>query len=438
MSSIQGRRRWIVGTAWALAALGAVGAAAAQEQAGDPEIWITMPARELEAVRQDLRGVAGDRLPVVLETHDDIALASTRESLLAHIASAMHERYHRCGGFIAHPTRDDAQRTLRAPRVPAAPRVDYTIDNAAAVNAIIGQVSQANLAPVITQLASYHTRYYTTQTGLDAAVWLKAHWEQIGAGRADVSVRFFDHPTWLQHSVIVQINGSQIPQEAVVLGGHLDSVRSGMFCSQQPSHPDCRAPGADDDASGIASLTEAFRAAMAAGYRPARTVLIMAYAGEEAGLRGSREIATAMNVNNPRRSKPTVVGALQLDMTNYRSTAPSAVDVGVIADVEHTNPAQNAFVKDLLDAYLPTLTANTTSECGYGCSDHSAWTIQGGVAASFPFEARYGQHNPTIHSVNDTLANSDPTGAHATKFSKIAAAYMAELAKGTVEPPKPR
>ena len=115
MSSIQGRRRWIVGTAWALVALGPVGAAAAQELAGDPEIWITMPARELEAVRQDLRGVAGDRLPVVLETHDDVALASTRESLLAHIASAMHERYHRCGGFIAHPTRDDAQRTLRAP-----------------------------------------------------------------------------------------------------------------------------------------------------------------------------------------------------------------------------------------------------------------------------------------------------------------------------------
>jgi leucyl aminopeptidase len=305
------------------------------------------------------------------------------------------------------------------------PEVGYTIDNPATVNAILGQVSQANLAPVINQLASYFTRFYTTQTGQDAAVWLKSHWERIAAGRDDVTVQFFDHPGWLQHSVIVRIAGTQVPQEAVVLGAHLDSIGASDTS---------RAPGADDDASGIASLTETFRAAMAAGYRPARTVFIMAYAAEEVGLFGSREIAAAMSVNNPRRSRLTVIGALQLDMTNYRSTAPSAVDVGIIADADHTNPAQNLFIKQLMDTYLPTLTKNTTSVCGYGCSDHSSWTIEGAVAASFPFEARFGQHNPLIHSASDTLANSDPTCAHAAKFSRIAAAYMAELAKGDVPP----
>jgi leucyl aminopeptidase len=435
MSSSQGRGRRLVGTAWALALLSGTWSVA-QDRVNDPEIWITMPARELMAVRADLRAVAGDRLPAVLETRDGIALAVTRESLLGDIASAIHGRYHRCGGFIAHTTREDAQRTLRAPLVPAAPLVSYTIDNPATVNAIIGQVSQANVAPVINQLASYWTRYYTTQTGLDAAIWLKSQWEQIAAGRPDVSVRFYDHAGWLQHSVILRINGSQIPQEAVVLGAHLDSVRSGQpsNCNVQPPPASCRAPGADDDASGVASLTEMLRAAMAAGYRPARTVFIMAYAGEEAGLRGSHEIAAAMSVNNPRRSRLTVIGALQLDMTNYRSPAPNAVDVGIIADVDYTSPAQNVFVKDLLDAYLPALTKDTVSACGYGCSDHASWALEGAVAASLPFEARYGQHNPLIHSASDTLANSDPTCAHATKFAKIAAAYMAELAKGVATP----
>lgn len=394
-------------------------------KADDPEIWITMASVELEAVREDVRAVAGDRLPEPLETHGGVTLALTRESLLEHLSAAVHARYHRCAGFIAHTTRADAERTLRRPQGPAAPLVEYTIDNAATVNAILGQVDQANLAPTINQLASYWTRYYTTPTGYDAAVWLKSHWEQIAAGRSDVSVRFFDHPTWLQHSVIARIQGTQYPGEIVVLGGHLDSIRSGQASTG-------RAPGADDDASGIASLTETFRAAIAAGYRPGRTVLFMAYAGEEAGLRGSGEIAAAMNADNPRRARGTVVGALQLDMTDFKSTAADAVDVAIIADPDHTSAAQNAFVRQLLSAYLPSLAVDTTSECGYGCSDHSAWTIQGGVPASFAFEARFGQHNPTIHSPDDTLANADPTCAHAAKFSRLAAAYMAELAKGSI------
>lgn len=407
----------------------------AREQASDPPVWITMRAAELEAVREDLRAVAGDRLPVVLEAEGDRALAATRESLLGDIATAVHQRYRRCGGFMAHMTREAARRALRPRREPGAPAVQYTIDNPAAVNAILGQVAQANLTPVISQLAGYWTRYYETQTGLDAAVWLKSRWEEIAAGRPDVSVRFFDHPGWLQHSVIARIEGAQLPQEAVVLGAHLDSIRSGQpsNCNVTPPPASCRAPGADDDASGVASLTEMFRAAMAAGYRPARTVLIMAYSGEEVGLLGSQEIAAAMGLDNPRRSRQVVVGALQLDMTNYRSPAGSAVDVGIIADGGFTDAAQNAFLAGLMDAYLPTLTKDTVSTCGYACSDHASWALDAGVAASFPFEARFGQHNPEIHSVDDTLANSDPTGAHATKFAKLAAAYLAELAKGGIE-----
>lgn len=438
MARIVGRRQLVATGVVLVGAFVAAGArAASPDPPGDREVWITMPARELAEVREDLRATAGDRLPNVLATEGDRALAATRESLLADIAGAIHERYHRCAGFRTHWTRESAERALRAPAEPAGPLVQYTIDNPATVNAILGQVTQANLTPVISQLASYWTRYYTTQTGLDAAVWLKARWEQIAGGRPDVSVSFFDHPGWLQHSVIVRIGGTQLPQEVVVLGAHLDSIRSGQpsNCNVTPPPSSCRAPGADDDASGVASLTEMFRAAMAAGYRPARTVYIMAYAGEEAGLLGSQEIATHMSVNYPYRSRQVVVGALQLDMTNYLSPAANAVDVGIIADPEYTNASQNAFIRDLMTAYLPALTKDTVSACGYGCSDHASWAMEGATAASFPFEARFGEHNPLIHQLGDTLANSDPTGAHATKFARLAAAYMAELAKGSVSAP---
>ena len=81
--------------------------------------------------------------------------------------------------------------------------------------------------------------------------------------------------------MILTIQGTTFPSEVVVLGGHQDSI-AGSNCTTS------RSPGADDDASGIATLSEVIRAAMALGYQPERTVKFMAYAAEEVGLRGSQ------------------------------------------------------------------------------------------------------------------------------------------------------
>jgi leucyl aminopeptidase len=222
----------------------------------------------------------------------------------------------------------------------------------------------------------------------------------------------------------------------VVIGGHLDSIRLRQAssctttCTADSCPSECLAPGADDDASGIASLTETFRAMMAAGFRPARTVKFMAYAAEEVGLRGSKEIAGTMNPS----TGVNVVGMLQFDMTDFRNPAPEAVDVAIIADARFTNAGQNAFVRQLLETYFPSLTLSTTSNCGYACSDHASWTVQGGgVPASFAFEARFGEQAPNSHTMNDTLANADVTGANAAKFSRLGAAYLVELAKGALD-----
>ena len=112
-------------------------------------------------------------------------------------------------------------------------------------------------------------------------------------------------------------------------------------------------------------------------------------------------------------------------MTNYKGSVP---DIFIYTD--HTNPAQNAFVGSLVDTYLPGV-PRSTSACGYACSDHASWTNQA-YPASFPFEAQFGQHNPTIHTANDTLAQSGGVATHALKFSKLAAAFMAEVAKGRI------
>ena len=102
------------------------------------------------------------------------------------------------------------------------------------------------------------------------------------------------------------------------------------------------APGADDDASGIATLTEVLRIAMAEGYRPRRTVMFMGYSAEEVGLRGSRAIAQRFAAEGR-----NVVGVLQMDMTNYRAPGSTATS----GHVDNSHP-QLCSSEALFDAYL--------------------------------------------------------------------------------------
>ncbi|MCM3672277.1 M28 family peptidase, partial [Mesobacillus maritimus] len=137
-------------------------------------------------------------------------------------------------------------------------------------------------------------------------------------------------------------------------------------------------------------------------------------AAEEAGLLGSKAIAKQFRTQNA-----NVVGVLQLDMTNYKGDPK---DIYLITD--YTNAAQNTYVKNLAATYLPELAVGT-SQCGYACSDHASWNAQG-YPASFPFEADQND-SPYIHTVNDTLENSDRQANHALKFGKLALAYAVDL-----------
>jgi hypothetical protein len=79
--------------------------------------------------------------------------------------------------------------------------------------------------------------------------------------------------------------------EAVVLGAHYDHLgRSGQFSMAAASDGEVH-NGADDNASGTAALIEAARAAAASAARFGRTLVFVAFAGEELGLHGSEHYA---------------------------------------------------------------------------------------------------------------------------------------------------
>ena len=71
-----------------------------------------------------------------------------------------------------------------------------------------------------------------------------------------------------------------------------------------------RAPGADDDGTGVVNLIEIFRALVASGFQPATPVEFHFYSGEEGGLLGSQAIASSYKT-----AGKAVKAMFQLDMT---------------------------------------------------------------------------------------------------------------------------
>ncbi|MCY7355188.1 MAG: M20/M25/M40 family metallo-hydrolase [Lysobacter sp.] len=351
-----------------------------------------------------------------------LVIASMPTYRLEELSHYMHEEEGRCGGYFAFGSQVEAETFIRndksAQAVSTSFLADYSIDKQALVNPWMLQVQETNIRATISHLSSYQNRYFASSHGYNAAVWIRDTWLGIAAGRRDVTAELFTACTncSTQPSVILTIRGFEFPDEIVVLGGHLDSIRQ----SNPPgtTAENMVAPGADDDASGIATLTEILRVAMANGYRPKRTIKFMGYAAEEVGLRGSKAIAQSFQAQGK-----NVVGVLQLDMTNWKSPS-STFDINMISD--YSNAPLQQFTRNLFATYMTPrgFTMNETA-CGYACSDHASWTASGFPAVMYD----EGPIFPSLHTTNDRLENMGGTANHSVPIAQLGVAFMVELGK---------
>lgn len=114
-----------------------------------------------------------------------------------------------------------------------------------------------------------------------AATQYSAIRQQVEAGEPvtlEFEIRnwFYPGPV-IYHNVVATIPGTARPEEFVLLGAHLDSFDG--------------ASGATDNGTGVASMLEAMRLLAAAGARPRRTIIFVAFGGEENGLKGASAFA---------------------------------------------------------------------------------------------------------------------------------------------------
>jgi hypothetical protein len=185
-------------------------------------------------------------------------------------------------------------------------------------------------------------------------------------------------------------------------------------------------PGADDNASGTAAMLEIARA-LAAGPRPRRTVLFVAFGAEELGLLGSAHLVKAPPVACPVERMQLMVN---LDMVGrlragkvYVEGADSARGLREVvksaAAAPPALPLQLAFGGD-----------------GYGPSDHTSFYARGVPVVFFFTGAHADYHRPT-----DTADKIDADGLAAVatlalRTARAAAGAPARYQVVRAPPPK--
>lgn len=350
---------------------------------------------------------------------DDIEILESKNNQSAVLVSEeiihkIHDNVHTHGpGYIFRASKEKALQSLE----PVARRktvIDYTITEDAFVNECLDLVDGTNIENDIISLQNYGTRYHNKPQAEQAVLDLQAKWDALilSSGRTDVHTRIFEHVNTPMPSVILTIDGANTPDEFVIIGGHIDSY------SFQGNN---NAPGADDNASGIASLNEMVRVLLEKNFVPNRSIEVMAYAAEEIGLVGSAEIAQEYADNGV-----NVAAYVQFDMTGYNG---SSGDIYITTD-SYNSASLNNYLTDLMDHYNATGAHSFTygfTQCGYGCSDHFSWA-DNGYEAAFPFEAAFGQDNPNIHSAGDVYSFFN-TPEHSVKFAKLGLEFLIEAAK---------
>jgi len=373
------------------------------------DLWITADADSVSTLKK-VNAQVKSNVQSMLQTQK--VVAKFDDANVLKLSKLMHDEHRRCGGFTVHTSEQEAIAASLLPTTLAS-FVPPVINQNTRVTNALSQLNANNIKNTINDLAGFTNRYYQTSHGVNAANSIETRWNNLAKNISWANVTAFNHSAWQQNSVILTLTGSENPDEIVIVGGHLDSI-SGTSTGETTI-----APGADDNASGIATLTEVLTVFLATGEQPKRTIKFIGYAAEEVGLRGSSEIATQASNNNDK-----VLAVMQLDMTGYIGGPEDIVFMD-----DYTDSGLNTYLTQLLDTYQPTVNY-AFSTCGYGCSDHASWHNKG-YPASMPFESKMNAYNPHIHSANDTPDKLDATAEHALNFAKLATSFAIEMGFNT-------
>lgn len=207
-----------------------------------------------------------------------------------------------------------------------------------------------------------------------AGEFIAATFAKLGLAPAGDSATFFQSfdlastvnphaPKGSGRNVVALLEGSDpaLRGEYIIVGAHYDHLGMGAFGSASGDTTPAIHNGADDNASGVAALLEV-ASRLATADRPARSVLFIAFSGEESGLIGS-----AYYTNHPHAPLTQARGMLNMDMVGRLGAGPLIVyGVGTASEWP-------ALVTRLGEQHGVKITQVGD---GYGASDHTSFYLK--------------------------------------------------------------
>lgn len=184
---------------------------------------------------------------------------------------------------------------------------------------IIDAVSAERIEKDIRKLAGFGTRNTFSDTisdtrGIGAARrWIKSEFDNISSGCNKCLEVYYQkdlvttqdgnrvpHDAWIVNVVAVQ-KGTKFPNRYIIMSGDIDSRASDTMDFETD------APGANDNASGMAGTIEAAR--VLSKYKFENSIIYVGLSGEEQGLFGGKGLAEYAKANNWE-----IIGVLNNDM----------------------------------------------------------------------------------------------------------------------------
>jgi hypothetical protein len=336
------------------------------------------------------------------------------------------------------------------------------------VQKIMDSVSQDRITEILKKLEGFGTRgLFSEQDNPTHGIGAARHWiyDQFKSYSPRLQVSFDSYRVKkgkgriIQdvelHNVIAVLPGKLNPERQFVLSAHYDSLAllhrnpdgstgipsretqtgsgsgDGAAGEGGPGAPppfDLKLlaptePGVTDDGSGIAAVMELAR--IMSQYEFEKTIVFVAFAGEEEGLVGS-----TLYSQKARKENRIIDGVLNNDIIGSEVSGNGRIDNSTVS-VYSEDPADSSsrelarYIKEISERYMPSVTIDLVfraDRIGRG-GDHTPFNQEGypAVRVTTPNENYANQH-----SVTDTFENTSV--AYAARAIKANAAALASLA----------
>ena len=278
------------------------------------------------------------------------------------------------------------------------------------IREMLDQVDMDSLRATVQHLQDYQSRIWNSNNAFAASDWIAGRMQALGL---EVEQQPFNANTWMGSgaaapNVIGIQRGTLYPDTYVVCGSHLDSF------SYEAMFGGGTAPGADDNATGVASVLESAR--IMTQYEFEYSIVYCAYGCEEMGLYGSEAYASRCQEEGM-----DIIGYFNNDMNGYLYGDQIHIDCIYPNSVEPIG----TYYMNVGSVYYPELPIRHVN-FNQGDSDHTSFNNHGYMGI-YPFED-YENYSPYIHTPNDLIGNSVNSFEMGQQYCQMNIACLAEIA----------